>query len=97
VAPIGTLGNSGRNSFHGPGLNNTDLTLAKRVYMNKEEKRFIELRLEGYNIFNHTQFSTQTSTTGGSGVNGNIESSNFGRVLSALPGRTVQLGAKFYF
>jgi hypothetical protein len=97
VAPIGTLGNSGRNSFHGPGINNTDLTLGKRVYVTKNDRRYLELRLEGYNVFNHTQFSTQTSTTGGSGVNGNIESGNFGRVLSALPGRTIQLGVKIYF
>jgi hypothetical protein len=90
----------GRNSFHGPGLNNTDLTLSKRVYLNKDERvRYIELRLEGYNIFNHTQFNTQATTTtfAGDGVNGDINSSNFARVLSANPGRTVQLGAKIYF
>jgi len=99
LEPIGTLGNSGRNSFHGPGLNNTDLTLSKRIYIDKAEKQSVELRVEGYNIFNHTQFQTQATTTAfaGAGVNGDINSSNFGRVLSALPGRTVQLGAKFYF
>ena len=99
LEPIGTLGNSGRNSFHGPGLNNTDLTLSKRIFLNKEERRFIELRLEGYNVFNHTQFQIQSTTVSfsGTGVNGDINNSNFGRVLSALPGRTIQLGAKFYF
>ena len=98
VAPFGTLGNTGRNTFTGPGLNNTDVNLSKRVYLDKSEnKRFVELRLEAYNVFNHTQFALQTATNGGSGVNGNINSGNFGRVLSALPGRTIQLGAKFYF
>ncbi len=99
VEPIGTLGNSGRNSFHGPGQNNTDMTLSKRVYVTHDEKRYIDLRLEAYNVFNHTQFQIQSTTISfsGTGVNGDINSSNFGRVLSALPGRTVQLGAKFYF
>ena len=99
LEPFGTLGDSGRNNFHGPGLNNTDLTLAKRIFLGKEEHRFIELRLEGYNVFNHTQFQTESTTVSfnGTGVIGNINSSNFGRVLAALPGRTVQLGAKFYF
>jgi hypothetical protein len=92
---LGTLGNEGRNNFHGPGINNTDLDLAKRIYVDREEKRFLELRLEGYNVFNHTQF--QTVSYQGSGVNGNAYSSNFGRVLSAASGRTVQLGVKFYF
>lgn len=92
---VGQLGNAGRNNFHGPGINNTDLSLSKRVYISKSETRFIELRLEGYNLFNHTQF--QAVSYQGSGVNGNINSSNFGRVLSAASGRTVQLAAKFYF
>ena len=97
VPAIGAQGDAGRNSFHGPGLNNTDLTLAKRVYLGGEGSRFLELRLEGYNVFNHTQFTTQATTTGGSGVTADINDPNFGRVLTALPGRVVQLGAKFYF
>jgi hypothetical protein len=96
---IGTEGNAGRNSLHGPGLNNTDLVLSKRYYLGAEgTPRFIELRLEGYNVFNHTQFELQSTTTyGGSGVSGDINDPNFGRVLTALDGRIVQLGAKFYF
>ena len=93
----GTFGNAGRNSFHGPGINNTDLSLSKRWALRSEERRFLELRLETYNLANHTQFSTIPVTNAGSGVNGNINSGNFGRVLSAMPGRTVQLGAKLYF
>ena len=97
LEPIGTIGNMGRNNFHGPGINNTDLSLSKRVYFTGEQRRFAELRLEGYNVFNHTQFSPVPVTNLGSGVNGDINSSNFGRVLGASSGRIIQLGAKIYF
>lgn len=90
----GTIGTAGRNFFHGPGINNTDLVFSKRIVLT--EKRFFELRLEGYNVFNHTQFST-VSATGGSAVTGDFNSSSFGRITSAAAGRTVQLGAKLYF
>ena len=94
VPAYGVLGTAGRNFFHGPGINNTDLSLSKRIIFT--EARFIELRLEGYNVFNHTQFSTSASS-GGSAVTGDFNSSNFGRILAAAPGRTVQLAAKLYF
>lgn len=90
----GVLGTAGRNFFRGPGENNTDLVLSKRVYLT--EKRFFELRLEGYNVFNHTQFDVSASE-GGSPVTGDFKSANFGRILDAAPGRTVQLAGKFYF
>jgi hypothetical protein len=89
---FGTLGNEGRNNFHGPGIDNTDLALMKELRLN--ESRRIELRLESFNTFNHTQFR----------LGGNIISfqdissgNNFGRSLTAAPGRVVQLGAKIYF
>jgi|HubBroStandDraft_6_1064221.scaffolds.fasta_scaffold1129134_1 hypothetical protein len=91
---FGTIGTAGRNFFHGPGINNTDLVPAKKIILT--EARYFELRLEGYNVFNHTQFFS-LSPTGGSGVISDFNSPNFGRILSAAPGRTVQLGAKFYF
>jgi hypothetical protein len=109
---IGQLGDAGRNMFHGPGINNTDLSLAKRVYFSKSEKRFLELRLDAFNAFNHTQFTVINYQNETGGVNGNIDDPNFGRVLTAYGGtagasgggttgqtggRTVQLGAKFYF
>ncbi len=97
LEPTGTLGDAGRNFFHGPGINNTDLNLSKRFYLRQETQHFIELRLEGYNVFNHTQFSPIAITSLGNGVYSDINSSNFGRVLSASPGRTIQLGAKLYF
>src|SRR6185437_1918078 len=52
-------------------------TLAKRVYLGGEGSRFVELRPEGYNVFDHTQFTTQGTTTGGSGVTGDINDPNF--------------------
>jgi hypothetical protein len=86
LAPLGTIGNAGRNPFHGPGINNTDAVLAKSIGIT-ESMRF-EFRLEAFNVFNHTQFNTP---------NGDIRSANFGRVSSAASPRQVQLGAKFYF
>jgi hypothetical protein len=92
--PLNTLGNAGRNSFHGPGLNNFDFALFKDFRI-KEASR-IELRFESFNLFNHTQFDAFT-------VNVNSNSANFGRALGARPNqgsidsRIIQLAAKFYF
>jgi len=89
VAPFGVIGNTGRDSIHGPGLINTDLTISKLIRYKGESNRYIQLRLEAYNAFNHTNFSNPGS---------NIESaSTFGRITAAAAGRTVQLGAKIYF
>lgn len=96
---IGTIGNEGRNNFHGPGMNQTDLVLAKEFRWT--ETRRVELRLEGFNVFNHAQFSF---TSPGVGLNfSDINSGNFARTLTTLAmsgqtvGRVVQLGAKIYF
>jgi hypothetical protein len=90
---IGTLGNEGRNNFHGPGINNTDLVLAKDFRWT--EVRRIELRLEAFNVFNHTQFGLISAAS--PIFYENIQASNFGQTLTANPGRVVQLGAKIYF
>ena len=82
----GVLGNAGRNFFHGPGINNTDLGIYKDTKITEAVK--VELRFEFFNIFNHTQFLNPS---------GNIDSVNFGRVLSARDPRIIQLAAKFIF
>jgi hypothetical protein len=85
-AAPGTFGNAGRDSFHGPGINFTNLALMKDIYV-KEQMRF-ELRLETFNTFNHVNFN---------GPNANVVSGNFGRITSDTGPRLVQLAAKFYF
>ena len=55
------------------------------------ESKSLQFRVEAFNVFNHAQFY------GPSAVDGNINSSTFGQVLSAAPPRLVQVGAKFIF
>ena len=52
---LGQLGNSRRRFFHGPGLNNWDITLAKVTRIT--ESKQLELRVEAFNLFNHAQFN----------------------------------------
>lgn len=86
---IGTLGNVGRGFLRGPGYWNTDFSIQKDTMITEGTR--IQLRLEAYNVFNHTNFANP---------NGDVNSSNFGRI-SALRRftnpRQVQLGAKFIF
>ncbi len=82
----GVLGNAGRNFFHGPGIVNTDIGIYKDTKITESTK--VELRFEFFNAFNHTQFNNPVS---------DINSVNFGRVLSARDPRIIQLAAKFYF
>jgi len=53
-APFGSAGNLGRNHFYGPGANNWDAVLQKRVSLS--ERASLQLRWEVYNLFNRVQF-----------------------------------------
>ncbi|HXY14418.1 MAG TPA: carboxypeptidase regulatory-like domain-containing protein [Terriglobales bacterium] len=86
---LGQLGNSPRRFFDGPGIYNFDMAVQKNVRFS--ESKFLELRLEAFNFFNHAQFY------GPAAVNGNISSANFGEVISAAAPRLMQCAAKFYF
>jgi hypothetical protein len=91
----GVLGNEGRNNFHGPGINDTDLVLSKLITFT--ETKQIELRLEAFNVFNHTNFAFFQNITAWEDFNA---ASTFGRVTTYNPnaaGRVLQLGAKIYF
>jgi hypothetical protein len=85
-ATTGTQGDAARNEFAGPGINNFDVQVSKDTAVTESTR--IELRVEMFNIWNHTQFLNPT---------GNINSSLFGRVTSARDPRILQLAAKFYF
>lgn len=86
---LGTPGTAKRRFFYGPGMNNYDMALLKSVRLS--EAKSLQFRLEGFNVFNHAQFF------GPQAVDGNIDSSTFGDVLSAASPRLVQLGFKFLF
>ena len=96
---IGSFGDVGRNSIHGPGTNNFDFSLQKDTKIT--ERITFEMGLEGFNVFNHTQFCNGISGTAfvnpGGCITTNIASRNFGRVFQAGQGRLVQLRGKINF
>jgi hypothetical protein len=90
---VGTFGNTHRNPFHGPGINNTNLIVAKNFNLSADGVRRLQLRMESDNAFNHTQFSNPSSTwADGSGL-----SASFGQISAAAASRVSQLAAKIYF
>ena len=89
VPDEGTLGNARRRFFYGPGLVNFDMALQKEVALSAG--RSLQLRMEGFNVFNHAQFF------GAAAVNGNISSAGFGQIVNVMPPRQVQLAARFIF
>src|SRR5262249_57293986 len=86
---IGTLGTAARRFFYGPGMANFDMALLKVVRF--AESRSLELRVEAFNVFNHAQFF------GAAAVNGNINSTSFGQVVSATAPRIIQAAVKLQF
>jgi hypothetical protein len=82
---LGYFGTANRRFFHGPGINNWDLSLQKDVRLT-ESKR-LEIPGELFNAFNHAQFYNPS---------GNING-NFGVVTSARDPRIGQVAMKFVF
>ncbi len=94
---IGTFGNIARNKYFGPGIDTTNIQISKNFSYSKENpEHTIQLRLESYNAFNHSNFANP------SGNNGNPDQgpSVFGvipQLNSTVPARQTQLSGKIYF
>jgi len=86
---LGSFGNVHRDPYHGPGINNTNMILAKNFALSADGARRLQIRMETDNVFNHTQFSNPSSTFG---------SGTFGQISGVQnPARLTQLAAKIYF
>jgi hypothetical protein len=83
---LGVLNTTHRRFFHGPGINNFDMSLLKDTTIS--ERISAQFRAEFFNIFNHAQFMNPS---------GNINSSSFGMVLSARDPRIGQVALKILF
>jgi hypothetical protein len=89
IPELGSPGTASRRFFYGPGMENWDIALLKDTPLG--ETRMLEFRWETFNTFNHAQFF------GANSVDGNINDSTFGQVVSAMPPRLMQLALKFLF
>jgi hypothetical protein len=82
---LGIMGTSNLRFFHGPGINNFDLSAQKTTRV--RENMSVLIRAEFFNAFQHAQFNNPS---------GSFTSSSFGRVTSARSaGRIGQVSMKF--
>ena len=102
VAPAnGTVGDIRRNAFRGPGINNWDMSLFKNIHFT--ESTYVQLRLETFNTFNHTQPATINATFAAPDPSEPVydhstpQGATSGNINGYRNPRNVQLGIKFYF
>ena len=86
---LGSPGTSKRRFFYGPGADNYDMAVAKKLQFT--ESKNLLFRVEAFNVFNHAQFN------GPQAVDGDIGSSTFGNAISAAAPRILQGALKFSF
>lgn len=86
-----TPGNAGRGTINGPPTLRFDLTFVKNLKFQVSENTSlrVQLRAEGFNIFNKTNFRGFSSL--------NVTSTLFGLIGSTRDPRTMQFGAKVNF
>ena len=82
-------GTAPRNVLRGPGRTNLDLSLAKTTPLYRERVT-LELRVDAFNIFNHTEFQNLDNNAQDIG-------STFGQVVSAYDPRILQIAAHIRF
>ena len=89
LQPFGTYGNLGRNTLIGPGIFDVDFSTLKNF--NFTERRYVQLRVESFNVLNHPNFGDpNVSLT--SGAFGTINSTR-----STIAMRQLQFGLKLVF
>jgi Carboxypeptidase regulatory-like domain/TonB dependent receptor len=82
----GEFGDAGRNIARGPGYTNVDASLVRTVAVSGGLR--LQFRAEAFNLANHPNFGLPVA---------DLNSANFGRILSAGPPRLLQFGLKAMF
>jgi hypothetical protein len=90
---VGTIGNAWTPLFYGPGINDWDIALFKKIPI---EKVNFQIRWETYNTFNHTQYSA-VNTAAQFNATGVQVNAAFGQVTAARDPRIMQIAARFTF
>jgi hypothetical protein len=86
---VGSWGNLGKGAFYGPGRHNWNVSLFKSFVFSESRNSRLELRVESFNTWNHTQFNTVGTSYS------NL--SQFGRFTNTSDPRVFQMGAKIIF
>ena len=96
--PEGYLGNLGRGTITGPDLANLDVSLAKRLRLDRlGEQAVLDLRLECFNVLNHPNFDLPTADRMEVFTSPTSIREDVGRITGAKPSREIQLGLKLRF
>ncbi|MBS0276808.1 MAG: TonB-dependent receptor [Proteobacteria bacterium] len=82
----GQFGGAGRNIARGPAFTNLDLSLTRTFAL--AERVRLQFRAESFNVANHANFGLPIA---------DMNSPNFGRILSAGSPRLLQFGMKVIF
>jgi hypothetical protein len=83
----GQIGTAGSNTFRGPGYQDWDTSLTKRFRI--WETSALSLRVEAYNVFNHTNFGSPSVTLS--------NPFGFGRIQSTQGSRNLQVALRYDF
>ncbi len=87
---LGTFGNCAPRGFHGPGLENIDLSVFKQFPIREQWR--LEFRAEFFNSFNHPSFTNPNSTFTTSQLR------SFGKIFNTVSDpRDIQFALKLYF
>ena len=94
VMQVLAWGNTPKTFARGPGINNTDLALFKNFKI--REKLNSQLRIEAYNVFNHTQVNA-VGTTAQWDQSGAQTNTSFGKITTARDPRIMQIALRLQF
>jgi hypothetical protein len=86
--PTAPYGTAGRNSIRVPGRANFDLSLSKITPLYKDRAK-LEIRVDAFNLLNHTQFSNFDTFASDAGL--------FGQATQVYAPRELQLAAHIRF
>jgi hypothetical protein len=91
AAPVqNVIGNAGRGIINGPPTKRVDFSLFKNIRFGENVR--LQLRGEAFNVFNHTNFRSLSSTSKIA-----LTSATFGQVFAVRDPRNIQLGIKLIF
>jgi hypothetical protein len=90
IPALGYFGTCAPRAFHGPGLEDADLSIFKDFPFTERWK--IQFRTEFFNAFNHANFGNPSASIAPSSIG------SFGRVTSTVTDpREIQFALKLYF